>query len=107
MTTLVALAGVASTGTARAEEAAPPRHMPAFVGKGLLQVYDKLGAGVRFDVEDIGGEHRSVLWPFNWKVCEQTPAAGALLASYTRVRVGVVQKTEDCPTGGSAQDAVR
>ncbi|WP_438296473.1 hypothetical protein [Streptomyces sp. HUAS TT7] len=86
-----------TTATALAEGAAAPRPMPALVGKGLVQVFSKLDARTKLDVRDIGGGHRTVLWPFNWKVCTQTPAAGAARAEHTRVGVGVVKKGERCP----------
>ncbi|MCX5386568.1 hypothetical protein [Streptomyces sp. NBC_00083] len=92
----LALATALSAGTALADEAASPQRMPGFVGKGLLQVYNTLDARTKLDVEDIGGEHRSVLWPFNWKVCRQSPAAGAPLTDHTRVSIGVLLKTETC-----------
>ena len=60
------------TGTALAEGAAAPPPMPAFVGKGLIHVFNKLDMRTKLDVRDIGGGHRTVLWPFNWKVCART-----------------------------------
>lgn len=97
VTATLLLATGAGPGTALAEGAAAPRRMPAFTGKGLVQVFNKLGARTKLDVQDIGGAHRTVLWPFNWKVCAQTPAAGAPLAGHIRVGIGVVKKTERCP----------
>ncbi|MFD9821805.1 hypothetical protein [Streptomyces violascens] len=97
VTATLFLATAATTGTALAEGAAAPRPMPAFIGKGLVQVFNKLGARTKLDVQDMGGGHRTVLWPFNWKVCSQTPSAGAPLAGHSRVGIGVVKKTERCP----------
>ncbi|MFF4182857.1 hypothetical protein ACFYZ9_06695 [Streptomyces sp. NPDC001691] len=98
-TAALVLVTAASTGVALAEEAGAPPSMPAFVGKGLIQVFHQLDARTKLDVADVGGEHRTVLWPFNWKVCTQRPAAGAALAEHTRVSIGVVKKTERCPAG--------
>ncbi|MER0449225.1 hypothetical protein ABR738_32510 [Streptomyces sp. Edi4] len=100
----VVLATALTTGAALAEDAGTPERparMPAFVGQGLLQVFNTLDARTRLEVEDIGGGHRGVLWPFNWKVCRQSPAPGAPLAARTRVSVGVVKKTENCPPGAA------
>ncbi|KOU38286.1 hypothetical protein ADK54_29360 [Streptomyces sp. WM6378] len=80
-----------------AEGVAAPPPMQAFVGKGLIHVFNELGMRTKLDVRDIGGGHRTVLWPFNWKVCAQSPAAGAPLAEHIRVSVSVVKKTERCP----------
>ncbi|MFI6051450.1 hypothetical protein ACIBCO_15340 [Streptomyces violascens] len=95
--TMTFLTTAATTGTAPAEGAAAPPPMPAFVGKSLVQVFSTLDARTTLDVQDIGRGHRTVLWPFNWKVCAQTPPAGAALAEHTRVRVDVVKKAERCP----------
>ncbi|WP_053728751.1 hypothetical protein [Streptomyces sp. WM6378] len=97
VTAALFLVTAATTGTALAEGVAAPPPMQAFVGKGLIHVFNELGMRTKLDVRDIGGGHRTVLWPFNWKVCAQSPAAGAPLAEHIRVSVSVVKKTERCP----------
>lgn len=71
--------------------------MPNLVGSGLTQAFKTLDAHPKIDVEDIGGQHRPVTWPANWKVCQQSPAPDASLTENTSVSLGVVKKTEECP----------
>ncbi|MFI6638054.1 hypothetical protein [Streptomyces sp. NPDC050504] len=97
-TTGAALAVPAAvTGAGSGVVAGPaPRPMPDFLGKGLIRVYNELDYRQKVEVKDVSAAHRKVLWPFNWKVCEQYPAAGKRLEGQT-VRVGVVKKGEACP----------
>lgn len=70
--------------------------MPDFSEKGLTTVYSALGDGTTVDVTDASGQGRSVQWPADWKVCDQTPAPGAEVTDH--VTVTAVKKTETCPT---------
>ncbi|WP_240660061.1 hypothetical protein [Streptomyces sp. WAC 01529] len=87
-----ALAATVMTVTTAA--AGPP--MPDFRGRGLVHVFSTLDYRTRVDVHDVSGYHRTVLWPLNWKVCSQSPAAGRQLNGQA-VTIGVVKKSERCP----------
>ncbi|WP_030789857.1 hypothetical protein [Streptomyces sp. NRRL S-920] len=79
-----------------AAAAGPP--MPEFRGRGLVHVFSTLDYRTRVDVHDVSGYRRTVLWPLNWKVCSQSPAAGRQLNGQA-VTIGVVKKAEKCPAG--------
>ncbi|MFI0977009.1 hypothetical protein ACH4SP_08280 [Streptomyces sp. NPDC021093] len=105
----VASTGVASAGVAAAAPAAAapataavavtadaPDPLPNFVGRNLFRVYSTVSAETALDIQDLSGDHRKVLWPPNWKVCTQSPKAGAKLSGGT-LRLGVVKTGEKCP----------
>ncbi|MEU6123994.1 hypothetical protein [Streptomyces sp. NPDC047123] len=76
-----------------AAAAGPP--LPDFRGRGLIHVFNTVDARTPVHVQDIGGR-RHVLWPFNWKVCTQSPAPGKQVAGGP-VSIGVVKNDERCP----------
>ncbi|MGW7414483.1 hypothetical protein [Streptomyces sp. NPDC054863] len=95
----VAAAAPAAAAPATAAVAAPadePDPLPNFVGRNLFRVYSTVSAETALDIQDLGGEHRKVLWPPNWKVCTQSPKAGTKLHGGT-LRLGVVKTGEKCP----------
>ncbi|GAA3388661.1 hypothetical protein [Streptomyces roseoviridis] len=73
------------------------RGMPVLLGASLWRVFTALAPRTRLDVHDVSGDDRRVLWPPNWRVCTQHPAAGAERGPRGRVVVGVVKKGETCP----------
>ncbi|MEU7070363.1 hypothetical protein AB0B30_18875 [Streptomyces narbonensis] len=99
-TAVIALAAVA---VSSAEEPALPgdetlpRSMPDLLGVPLWRVFTRLDRRTRLDVHDASGRDRRVLWPPNWRVCTQYPAAGADLDRRTAVTIGAVRKGETCP----------
>lgn len=93
---LAGLAGPASAG-AEPEKADDGRVMPRVVDKGLAAAASSLGYDHQVTVNDLSGAKRHVQWPTEWKVCTQSPAKGTKLAESTKVELGVVRTTEDCP----------
>ncbi|MEU2241411.1 hypothetical protein ABZ572_18630 [Streptomyces sp. NPDC018338] len=99
-TAVLALAAVA---VSSAEEPAVPgedagaRPMPDLLSVPLWKVFTRLDRRTRLDVHDASGRDRRVLWPPNWRVCTQYPAAGTELDRRTAVTIGVVRKGETCP----------
>ncbi|MFI6421649.1 hypothetical protein ACIBG6_30105 [Streptomyces sp. NPDC050842] len=99
-TAVLALAAVA---VSSAEEPAVPgegagtRAMPDLLGVRLWRVFTRLDRRTRLDVHDASGRDRRVLWPPNWLVCTQYPAAATVLDRRTAVTIGVVRKGETCP----------
>jgi len=73
------------------------RGMPVLLGASLWRVFTALAPRTRLDVHDVSGDDRRVLWPPNWRVCTQHPAAGAERGPRGRVVVGVAKKGETCP----------
>jgi hypothetical protein len=53
--------------------------MPDFGGKSVKVARQALDSGTSITVEDASGDDRMVLVESNWKVCTQSPAAGAKL----------------------------
>lgn len=78
-------------------EAAGTPPMPDLLGVPLWRVFTRLDRRTRLDVHDASGRDRRVLWPPNWRVCTQYPAAGTELDRRTAVTIGVVRKGETCP----------
>jgi ABC-type phosphonate transport system ATPase subunit len=72
--------------------------MPDVVGKGLVAAFQAFDSSTQVEVKDLSGADRHVLSPAKWKVCTQNPAPGTDLAKNAAVTLGVVKKTEDCPT---------
>ncbi|MEU3482810.1 hypothetical protein ACI2LO_14415 [Streptomyces sp. NPDC033754] len=100
-TAVLALAAVAASS---AEEPAVPGEdagarppMPDLLSVPLWKVFTRLDRRTRLDVHDASGRDRRVLWPPNWRVCTQYPAAGTELDRRTAVTIGVVRKGETCP----------
>ncbi|HEY9374231.1 hypothetical protein [Streptomyces sp.] len=102
--TVLALAAVVAgtaeqTGAAdEAEPGAPPRPMPDFTGHSLMRAFAALDHRTRVHVHDASGGDRRVLWPPRWRVCTQYPAAGDSGGAGGSVTLGVVKKTERCPS---------
>lgn len=99
-TRLVAAALALMTFTAVPAAAAPVSHrdsvMPAVVGKTLWEAEGAVPLGTHLTLVDGTGQHRKVVWPTNWRVCKQDPAAGAPLTSSTAVTLTVVKLQEKC-----------
>jgi hypothetical protein len=87
--------------TAVPAAAAPVSHldgsMPALVGKTVFDADKEVPLGTRLLLVDGTGQHRKVIWPANWRVCKQDPAAGAPLTPSTAVTLVVVKLEEKCP----------
>ncbi|MFD8985558.1 hypothetical protein [Streptomyces sp. NPDC059564] len=69
--------------------------MPNFVGQGMKAVRGALPANASISVKD-AVQSRMVLQESNWKVCSQTPAAGAALTGQP-VAFTVAKTEETCP----------
>lgn len=72
--------------------------MPDFTGRRVTDVHRTLDTGTSIRATDVSGRDRTVLWPRNWKVCSQRPAAGERREGRPVV-LGVVRNTENCPAG--------
>jgi beta-lactam-binding protein with PASTA domain len=70
--------------------------MPGVVGKTVWDAEKAVPVGTHIVFVDGTGQHRKVLWPANWRVCKQDPAAGTALTSSTTVTLTVVKKEEKC-----------
>ncbi|MCX5157271.1 hypothetical protein OG914_25125 [Streptomyces sp. NBC_00291] len=93
-------------GTVKLEETCPDGEVPApkpagdtmpdFVGQGMKAVRGALPSNASITVKDATAQGRMVLQESNWKVCTQTPKAGAALSG-TPVAFTVVKTGEACP----------
>ncbi|MFD3660406.1 hypothetical protein ACFWVF_07340 [Streptomyces sp. NPDC058659] len=98
-----AVLALAAVAVSSAEEPAVPgggagaRAMPDLLGVRLWRVFTRLDGRTRLDVHDASGRDRRVLWPPNWRVCTQYPAAATVLDRRAAVTIGVVRKGETCP----------
>ncbi|MCY0923039.1 PASTA domain-containing protein [Streptomyces sp. H27-G5] len=70
--------------------------MPDFVGQGMKAVRGALPSNASITVKDATAQGRMVLQESNWKVCTQTPKAGATLSG-APVAFTVVKTGESCP----------
>ncbi|MEV6105674.1 PASTA domain-containing protein [Streptomyces sp. NPDC051940] len=72
--------------------------LPDLVGKGLQDAQDtSQAAGFYYlDSHDVTGQGRFSILDRNWKVCDQSPAAGEHPTD-TKVDFGVVKVEESCP----------
>ncbi|MFF3016616.1 PASTA domain-containing protein [Streptomyces sp. NPDC057939] len=73
--------------------------LPDFVGKGLQTAQDEAQAAgfVLLKSHDSLGRQRLQALDRNWKVCAQTPAAGANVDTSTTIDFGTVKLEETCP----------
>ncbi|MET3985747.1 hypothetical protein [Streptomyces sp. PvR034] len=73
--------------------------LPLLVGKGLQTAQDEAQAAGfhRLTSHDALGRDRLQALDRNWKVCSQTPAAGAGVDTGTTVDFGAVKLEETCP----------
>ncbi|MFJ8112121.1 hypothetical protein [Streptomyces sp. NPDC096132] len=70
--------------------------MPNFAGKSVKAARAALDSGTSITVEDASGDERFILVESNWKVCTQTPKAGANLNGQP-VEFTAVKFEESCP----------
>ncbi|WP_460071093.1 hypothetical protein [Streptomyces sp. YKOK-I1] len=70
--------------------------MPEFVGKSVKAARAALDSGTSVTVDDASGDSRFILIESNWKVCTQTPKAGAKLNGQP-VTFTAVKFDETCP----------
>ncbi|MFG2333035.1 hypothetical protein ACGFMM_25905 [Streptomyces sp. NPDC048604] len=102
--TVVALAVVLAGSADPADEdeeagtRTPPQPLPDFTGRSLLRAFAALDHRTRVHVHDASGGDRRVLWPPRWTVCTQYPAPGASGGTNRSVTLGVVKRTEQCPS---------
>ncbi|MEU9304971.1 hypothetical protein [Streptomyces sp. NPDC048269] len=73
--------------------------LPNFVGKGLQTAQDEAQAAGFYTLKshDALGRDRLQALDRNWKVCSQTPAAGASIDTSTAIDFGAVKLEEICP----------
>lgn len=95
-------AGTTTTTSAAASgnpAAADTKPVPALIGKGLQTAQDAAqAAGFYFlTSHDSLGRDRMQLLDRDWKVCSQTPAAGASVSTDTKLDFGAVKLDETCP----------
>ncbi|WP_406863958.1 hypothetical protein ABZO31_27405 [Streptomyces sp. HUAS MG47] len=76
----------------------PPQPMPDLTGRSLLRAFAALDHRTRVHVHDASGGDRRVLWPPRWTVCTQYPLPGASGGTGGSVTLGVVKRTERCPS---------
>lgn len=78
----------------------PTWEMPDVVGVDLQSAQDTVqvltGFGVPVTSHDRTGAGRMQVVDAEWRVCEQTPAAGTDLTEDSMIDLGVVLKDEDC-----------
>ncbi|MYS16133.1 hypothetical protein [Streptomyces sp. SID4982] len=80
------------------DEAAPTTaggKMPAVTGKSVAAVRQALDSSTSLTIDDASGQGRMVLLESNWKVCSQTPKAGAALNGQP-VTLTAVKFDESC-----------
>ncbi|ROQ97489.1 hypothetical protein EDE04_3988 [Streptomyces sp. 2132.2] len=82
-----------------ASAAAKTATLPNLVGKGLQVAQDEAQAAGFHSLKshDALGRDRLQALDRNWKVCSQTPAAGANIETTTAVDFGAVKLEETCP----------
>jgi hypothetical protein len=73
--------------------------MPQLVGRNLQQAQDMLQARGSYLLNqvDASGAGRMLLLDSNWKVCSQSPKAGAEIPVIRVVRLSAVKLVESCP----------
>lgn len=76
---------------------AAPGTMPDLRGTSLAAAKDALPSGTVVTPTDLYGH--PVMVETHWKICTESPAAGAPLASGQGVSLGVVKLGVDCPKG--------
>ena len=81
---------------AAAAPVSPHDVMPSLVGKTVFDADKAVPLGTRMQLVDGTGQHRKVIWPGNWQVCKQDPAAGTPITSSTVVTLTVVKREEKC-----------
>ena len=86
-------------GVAAKGPSAAPRKVPDLVGKGLQTAQDAAEtAGFRrLTSHDSAGRARHQLLDRDWKVCSQSPGAGAVVPTDTKLDLGAVKLAETCP----------
>ncbi|MCX5175379.1 hypothetical protein OG523_06295 [Streptomyces virginiae] len=89
----------ASSAPSSAAPATKTATLPNFVGKGLQTAQDEAQAAGFYALKshDALGRDRLQALDRNWKVCSQTPAAGASIDTSTSVDFGAVKLEETCP----------
>lgn len=77
----------------------PPIAVPNFVGMGLQQAQDTAQAKGLFSLtsHDSTGAGRLQILDRNWKVCDQSEAAGKTVPADTVLDFGAVKLEESCP----------
>lgn len=63
--------------------------------RGLVSAISSIDPETKVEPTDVSGLGREVLWPAQWKVCDQAPAPGA--RNVKVLKLGVVKKAEQCP----------
>lgn len=90
--------------TTSAPTAAPSmqasKPVPALIGKGLQSAQDAAQAAGFYNLtsHDSAGRDRMQILDRDWKVCSQTPKAGAAASTDTKIDLGAVKVDETCPS---------
>lgn len=79
----------------RSEPTTAGGKIPDFAGESVKAARAALDSGTSLTVEDASGDDRLVLVESNWKVCTQTPGAGAELTGQP-VKLTAVKFDENC-----------
>jgi beta-lactam-binding protein with PASTA domain len=93
---VVSLAALTAAPVAAAPVSQHDGVMPNLVGQTVWDADNTVPLGTRLLLVDGTGQHRKVVWPSNWQVCKQDPAAGTPLTSATAVTLTVVRLEEKC-----------
>lgn len=103
-TTAATAATAASTPTSTTSPTATKvtvegKPVPDLVGKGLQAAQDAAQADgfYRLTSHDSAGRDRMQILDRDWKVCSQTPKAGATVSTDTKIDLGAVKLAESCP----------
>jgi uncharacterized protein DUF3761 len=78
--------------------------VPPLTGLGLQTAQDTAQAHGFHDLtsHDASGQDRMQILDSNWKVCDQTPAAGTSATADVRIDLGAVKLGEACPGGATS-----
>lgn len=100
VTALVTACGIASVSQSpTAGATAASKTVANYIGKGLQTAQDDARANGFHNLtsHDATGRERLQILDRDWKVCYQTPAAGTIARTTSRLDFGVVQLEEPCP----------
>ena len=93
---VVSLAALTTAPVAAAPVSHQDSGMPNVVGKTVWDAEKAVPFGTHLAFVDGTGQHRKVVWPSNWQVCKQDPAAVTPLTATTTVTLTVVRLEEKC-----------
>jgi len=99
--------GAAATTTAADATTEAAKAVPELVGMGLQSAQDAAQAAGFYNLtsHDSAGRGRMQILDRDWKVCSQTPDAGASEATSVAIDLGAVKLAETCPATDQAPPA--